>query len=68
MQHLVNDIRCSVENRTWYTALTSALALPDIGANLEAQPGGVGARYRREQPELFRGRRAVGEYSFLVNI
>ena len=47
MQHLLNDVRESLEQDRWYGALGIALALPDICAKLERQTGGNGDKYRR---------------------
>ena len=46
MQHLINDVRAALEADLWYGALGIALALPEIGANLENASGGSGEKYR----------------------
>lgn len=45
MQHLIDAVRRSVQEKNWYAALSGALALPDIAGKLDGRPGGSQARF-----------------------
>lgn len=45
MNHLIEAVRRSVQEKNWYAALTGALALPDIAGKLDGLSGGSEARY-----------------------
>lgn len=47
MKRFINSIRLSLESANWYSALTTALTLPDVCGRLDTPNEGVGQRYKR---------------------
>jgi len=45
MEHLINSVKQSIENKNWYGALTLVLILPDIAGKIEHPNYGSGKRY-----------------------
>lgn len=45
MRHLIDAVRSCVADRNWYSALATALSLPDIAGHLDTGTAGSQARY-----------------------